>query len=573
MLRLPCITAALLGIAASAVAQNCTVPPAQRTISNREDFGASFYYTLGNHLFDLDVQRDIVIASIATWTYDQGVGNPPVPNQVGATGQVDVYTCPTTRLGNEANAPTNPGSPWTLLGSGQITIVATPGESTIVFNPPLLLPAGQYGIALNYLPTTSGPAPGPLHCLGVSPNPNTPVTDLFLTISNDGIQQTAWTGVGQDSPNLRITYTPDAAAAHYVKVGDGCYFRPHGFYERFVPSLTPPDVQNQSFSWVFLGQNYVVVPGAATFVTPTSPSLTAGAYGSSSSTSWDDALSTPITLPFTFPFPGGSTTDITISSNGSCFLEAVVDNTFEVCGASYGSILPFRDGPARIAAFYVDLDPTQGGTIHYDVDPANQFVRVTWNQCVEWTAVLNPASLNTMQLTLFANGNVDLVTGPLSNQGISAGNDAIMGFTPGNGARLPAAVDITASMPLTTGDGAIPPVLEMDARPVIGTTPNIVTTNVTPGTLFQVLAAGDQLAPTPVNLAIIGMPDCFLTTNPFVFLTNAITPNNTFVQPFAIPNIPALQNQQLVFQAAPATPGLNALGLILSNGICTRIGQ
>ena len=71
---------------------------------------------------------------------------------------------------------------------------------------------------------------------------------------------------------------------------------------------------------------------------------------------------------------------------------------------------------------------------------------------------------------------------------------------------------------------------------------------------------------------IIGMPDCFLTTNPFVFLTNVILPNNTFAQPFAIPNNPALQNSQLVFQAAPLTAGYNPASLLLSNGICTRIG-
>jgi len=573
MLKLPCIAAALLGLAASAVAQNCTVPPAQRTFSNRADFGASFYYNLGNHLFDLNVQRNIAISQIATWTYDQGQGNPVVPNQVGATGVVNVYTCPTTRIGNESNAPTNPGSPWVLLGSGTITVVATPGESTIVFNPPLVLPAGQWGVALNYLPTTNGPNPGPLHCLGVSPNPNQPVSDQFLTYSNDSIQQTAWTGAGTDSPNLRITYTPDAASAHYVALGEGCYFRPHGFYERFLPSPTAPDIQNTSQQWINLGTNYVVVPGATAVVPSTSPSITLQAYGSSSSTSWDDALSTPIVLPFTFNYPGGSTTDITIGSNGFVYLRAVQNNTFEFCGASYGSILPFRDGPPRIAPFYVDLDPTTAGSIHYDVDPTNQFVRITWNAVVEWTATIDPTALNTMQLTLHANGNVDIAYGNLANRGVAAANDAIYGFTDGDGARLPPAVDISAAMPLTTGDGEIPPVLGMDARPVIGTTPNIVTTNVKPGTLVQILAAGDQLAPVPVDLAIIGMPGCLLPTNPFVFLTNTITPQNTFEQPFAIPNVPSLQNQQLVFQAAPLTPGLNALGLLLSNGICTRIGQ
>ena len=564
------LAVALLGLAAVGAAQNCSTPPAQRTFSNRAEFGASFYYQLANHFFDLDAQRQLSISSISTWLYDQGAGNPVVPNQVGATGQVDFYTCPTTRLGNEALAPNTAGSPWTLLGSGTITVVATPGESVIVFNPPLVLPAGTYGCALNYLPTTNGPNPGPLHCLGVNPNPATPVSDQFVTFSNDGIQGTAWTGVGTDSPNLRITYTPDAASAHYVTLAEGCYFRPFAFYENFPAGATAPDVANTSQQWIFVGNNYVVAPGGGSFVAPTSPSLTLAAPGSTSSANWDDALSTPITLPFTFPFAGGSTNTITIGSNSCIYLDSVIDNSYDVCGASYGSITPFRDGPARLAAYFHDLDASAGGTIHYDVDPSNQFVTVTWNAVPEWPV---PTALNTVQITLFATGNIDLVFGALANTGVGNGNNALLGITPGNGSRLGAAIDFATAMPFTSGDGAIPPVLKMDARPVIGTTPNIVTENVTNGTVLQVLTAGDLLLPVPIDLASVGMPGCLLSINPFVFLTNVINPNNTFTQPFAIPNNPTLQNVQLVFQAAPLTPGFNSLGLLLSNGICTRVGQ
>lgn len=578
MQKLP-VLAALLSIAASAVAQNCTNPPAARTFSNRDEFIASFYYTLGgvanpalggNHLFDLTAQTSISISQIKTWTYDQGVGNPPVPNQVGATSVVNVYTCPTTRIGNEANAPTNPGSPWTLLGTGTITVVQTPGESPIVFAPPLALPAGSYGVAINYLPTVSGPAPGVLHCLGLSPNPALTISDQFVTYSNDAIQGTAWTGVGTDSPNLRITYTPDPNAAHYVAIGDGCYFRPHAWFENFNPAAGLPDVANKSLQCLNLGNNYLVVQGGAAIVPSTSPNLVLSAYGVSSSGNWDDALTVPITLPFTFNAPGGiSTNDITISSNGCVYLAAVTNAAYTpFTGASYGSTATFRDGPPRIAGYFHDLDPQATGSMHYDVDPANQFVRITWNAVSEWGV---PAAVNSIQITLYPSGNIDIVTGVLGNQ--SAGNNAIMGYTPGLGSRLPAAIDISATLPggITTGDGAIPPVLGMNARPVMGTSPNIVTSNITPGTLIQLLTAGAALQPVPVDLGFIGMPGCQLVTNPFVYLTNVLGVNNTFEQPFNIPVNPVFQNIQLTFQAAPLTAGLNPLGIILSNGICVRI--
>src|SRR4029079_9204094 len=56
MRQLPSVMAVLLGLTASAVAQNCTTPPAQRTFSNRDLFGSTNYSTLASYLFDLNAQ-------------------------------------------------------------------------------------------------------------------------------------------------------------------------------------------------------------------------------------------------------------------------------------------------------------------------------------------------------------------------------------------------------------------------------------------------------------------------------------------------------------------------------------
>jgi len=289
--------------------------------------------------------------------------------------------------------------------------------------------------------------------------------------------------------------------------------------------------------------------------------------GSTSSANWDDALSAPITLPFTFNYPGGSTTDITVSSNGAVLLANVVDNDYAVCGASYGSIAPFRDGPPRIAAYHHDLDASVSGGIFVDVDPANQFVRITWDSVQEWGV---PAAVNTMQVTLHISGNVDIVYGPLSNR--SGGNNAIVGFTPGLSARIPAAQDISATMPFQSGDGQIPPVLTMDARAVLGTTPNIVTTNITPGTLFNVFVAGLSGIPGGVSLTPFGMDGCRQYINPFTAFLVGLS-GNDFVVPFGIPNDPSYQNVQFYFQSAPLTSNLNTAGIITSNGLCVKLGQ
>jgi hypothetical protein len=573
MHKLPMLAAVLCATAASTLAQTCATPPAARVFSNRDEFVGSFYYNIGNHFADIATQRDISISQIATWTYDQGVGNPPVPNQVGATGVVNVYTCPNSRTGNEAISPTAPGTPWTLLGSGTILVVATPGDSPITFNPPLFLPAGTYGLAIEYLATTNGPNPGPLHCLGLSPNPGAPVSDQFLTWSNDGIQGVSWTGVATASPNLRVTYTPEASSGHWTNAGVGCYFRPYAFYENFPASATPPDVANTSLAWIFTGNNYIVVPGGNSFVPSTSTSLTSFAYGSSSSANWDDALTTPITLPWPMNYPGGSTSIITISSNGCVYLASVIDNSYEVCGSSYGSIAPFRDEAPRIGAYFMDLDPdpiTGSGTMHYDVDPAQTFVRITWAAVREWQLPTVPTAINTMQLTIYQNGNIDVVYGALANTSVANGNNAIVGFTPGLGSTLPPPIDISASLPYTCGDGQIPPILALVTRPVIGTTFNMIVSNIDPTTVIQLMSLGTALNP-PIDLGIIGMPGCSLHHNALVLLTNVVA-GGVFTQPFTIPNNPTFLNAQLTAQGFPFTPGFNPFGFVASNAVCMRVG-
>ncbi|MCA8963468.1 MAG: hypothetical protein H6838_07520 [Planctomycetes bacterium] len=597
------IAVALLSFAAAAAAQNpnCNGAPPAGSLQTLDPFTINYYTGTGttslNMFMDVDVQTPITINSIDTFTYDQGAGNPVVVSQLGNTATVNIWMCPVTRVGNEGLVPDPAAptpSPWVQLGSGTITVTAYPATSPVVFATPVAMPQGVYGLCIEMeavqAPQTNAAG---LHTLIATPPVAGPTVaqDSFLTITNQGVQVTGWRdAVGNwvasagaaavYDVNCRLNYTPDPSAGLWTTLGEGCYFRPQGFYEDFPTSAAGPDLQNTSMQWIPLGANYLVVAGAATPITqPTSTSLTASAPNSASSTdpvtaalTWDDALSAPITLPFSFPFPGGSTNDITISSNGCIYLAAVVDNSYGVCGAAYGGLGGWQGNAPRIAPFYGDMDAdpaTGGGSIHYDVDPANQFVTITWYQVPEWPAV--PGFNNNIELRLWATGQVDINYGMLTNQNTYS-NNALVGFAEGLGKRLPAAQDLSASMPFQSGDGAIPPILGMDARPVIGTAPNIVTTNITPGTIGQVLIAGLTGLNTPTDLGPFGMPGCSQYINPFATLFNVLTPSNTFEQVFTIPNNPAFQNVQFFFQAAPLTSGLNSAGILTSNGVCAKIG-
>lgn len=543
----------------------CVQPPLT-SLANHEPFVAEFWFNLQIQFFDVSVTCPIAMSAIGTWTFDEGLGNPPTPNQVGATGVVQLFTCPTTRIGNEQSGP---GGPWALSPSvGTVTVAAFPAESTIVFNPPVTLQPGSYGVALRYLPTTSGPNPGPLHALGSATLPPAVARDQFLTVQNDAFQFVPWTGPTVDSPNLRVHYTPAPTCAFAMPTAAGCYDRPATWFEDVTASAMPTDLQNLALAWHWLGTHYSVTAGTATLVPSPTPSLTLGPWGASTSNSWDDALSVPLTLPFAFPVPGvGSTNTITIGSNGYVFLAAENTSAYEYTGGIYGNLAAFRNGPPRIAAFWHDLDLTAGGSLHYDVDPANQYVRITWDQVPTRFA---PNSTSTMQLTLHAGGDIDLVTGPLANAWMP--DNAVMGYSPGGGAPLPAERDITASLPFLFGDDLAAPVLTLANRPVLGTTTAVVTSSVVNGTLLQVLAGGVAQPAAPIDLTLLGMPGCALAVTPIVLLAQTLLPNQTFAEPLAIPNDPLLQGAVLHFQAAPLSQGHNAAGLLLSNALCLRVG-
>jgi hypothetical protein len=522
-------------------------------------------------LFDLTAtanvtvsQIDFAVADDGHWAFHWG----PAPGQIGGPGLVgqtavvNVYVTPTSWVGRS----TTP-SAWTLLSTGTLTVAGYDQHSPAVFPTPFQLPAGTYGVAFEVGPVTavvphityaSPPyALNPLLLVG-SFAPGTPLTarDEFLSFANEDIINQAFVlppGPQPKNPIFEIHYTPAANSAYSTRFGSGCYDRPRAFYELPPLSPAPFDLSNTSLRITPNNGAYVVSQTNSTIVPPATPGL----LNASNQAMGDNDRTAVLPLGFSFPYPGGSTSTIAICSDGLAHL-----NTTAMGNHKWLAGVPaFLAGPPILAPFATDLDPRGGGSIHLDVDPITQAAYVTWLNVPVWGM---PGTANTFQVALFANGDIEYRYGTCS----AANERMVVGFTPGYSSHDPGSIDISASMPFATGDGTLPPSLSMSARPMLGTTPSLVVSDMPTGTAAGMLLGGPS---APVDLGFLGMPGCVQHIAPIDFQL-FLAAGSVGSVPLSIPASPSFMGMQLIGQSLVVSPGSNPAGGTVSNPICINLG-
>src|SRR5690606_6773857 len=136
---------------------------------------------------------------------------------------------------------------------------------------------------------------------------------------------------------------------------------------------------------------YVVVPGSNTWFTPQSQlALT------------DNTVSAALPLGFTFPLATGtSTTSIWVCDDGYLWLESAGIADFTP------AVNELLSQGARLAPCWMSLSPSNN--VYFDVDGSGQAAYVTWLDIAETG---NSASRITMQVALFANGDIEYRYGP-----------------------------------------------------------------------------------------------------------------------------------------------------------------
>ena len=504
--------AAVLGVAAAAVpAQSCLTTVLTGNTSTTSGCAA---------LFDMSITSSILVQSI----------DARMTAAVGTPLTLDVWVTPTTWAGNLTNQ-----AAWTLMGSAAANAAGT-AATTFTFATPFLLNAGSYGVSLVPSANTSHRYSG-----GVTTQT---FSDSVMSLTLGAIQPTPWTSATVINPrhwNGTICYQPASGFAQATPYGRGCYDRFASFYETF-PNGTF-DLSNSSLTLFPTGSGYLVLPIGSGWHTPTTAHIGLT----------DDSVSAALPLGFALPIPGGTVSAVHVSSNGLVWGGGAGPN-----GCCAGSAAVLLANQPCWAPNHGDLNPGVGGTVHFDVDPAAQAAYVTFVDVPEF----GTTNLNTFQVAFFASGNVEY----RFLNCLQANRVALTGWSPGGNARDPGSVDLSAAVTLQTVPDALPLTHGASARPVLGTSINLQTTELPAGALLGVTLMGLGEFTTGLDLSAIGMPGCsqYLTLDASLVWVPTGGAGST---PFALPNNSAFAGLQVRSQGIALVPGINAASVVSSNGL------
>lgn len=335
--------------------------------------------------------------------------------------------------------------------------------------------------------------------------------------------------------------------AYVTSIGSACGSCASSFYEEFqsAPSF---DLANNAMTMTMNSGAYTVGTGTGAYVTPTGTVLTLG-----------DDSETTVALPFNLSYPGGTTSQLVVCSNG--FVSPAASN-----GNSYTpTVAAFLAGQPRWAACWHDLNPGVGGQVIFDSTPA--MARVTWVNVPNFSG----GGQNTFQYQFLPNGTVHVIWRAMT----AAGNAYVVGWTSGGGAADPGNRDLSATLstPFTLCATRFAGLAHSaSARPVIGTTINLSTANVPAGSGGGVTLLWFGQAIPPVDLGPIGMPGCFAHGSGAAVDFPFATPSSTVVVPLPIPNQQSLSGLGVVTETFTYSPPLTPLGVIASNGLLLILG-
>ncbi|MBL9078612.1 MAG: hypothetical protein JNL08_13965 [Planctomycetes bacterium] len=345
-------------------------------------------------------------------------------------------------------------------------------------------------------------------------------------------------GAGSLSVSVTTKVPSGVPGADFALVGQGCGACAASFYQSGAF-----DLANSKMRLSLVGGAYSIGSSAAAYVAPTGGNLNQG----------DDDQDV-YNLGFSLPYPGGTTTQIRICSNG--FVSPAGDN-----GTDYTpSVAAFLAGNPRWAPCWHDLSPTGAGNVY-----AQTIAGVAY---VTWLNVPNfsDGALNTFQMQFRATGQVDFVWQAMN----PSGTDYVVGWTPGGGASNPGSRDLSVDVPLgfsVCGVDSVALAMTASARPIVNTTVNLQITNLPASSLGGVMVFSPTEIPGGIDLGFLNMAGCFGYQLPDILGSFFAAPPPSANWPFTVPNDTGLVGQTTMFQGLMIAPGFNPAGFLTTNGV------
>lgn len=378
----------------------------------------------------------------------------------------------------------------------------------------------------------------------------------------------SWTGGNTSNSRLSNWLDPTGSGALVVDTlggsaggvvasatayGAGCYSSFGTISELFAGNqfdLSGTATIAQNIRFTPTANGYDVSYGQPLWQPPLSPNLTLG----------DDALHS-VTLPFTLNYPGGATNVVRFCTNGYVWLgnSTVADWS--------PTVAELVSGPARLCPAWFDMNPTAGGSCHYDV--VGGVAHFTWNNVPAYTSGA-PGPGNTLQVAIFPNGTVDFRYRQVPNQPA----DCIVGFTRG-GTQTPPNTDFSLGLPASVSVDASGLGWSGVNRPILGATQAMQLTNIpAPAQSIGLAVLGFQAIPSGADLAFIGAPGCRLYTQSVsIQVMNYPVLGASHLWLLPIPNNPALSGSKVTTQGIIKMPStFNPGGFLSSNGVELLLG-
>lgn len=496
-------------------------------------------YYLASHdgavYFDLQVQNELQLDRI-----DLNLHSP-----IGTPGTLEVLVRPGTWIDHVQEQ-----GDWVAVASGACTAAGSDQPSPCWLSAPIGLPPGHYGIAV--------------HLRGVMPNYN--FAFGLRSFANADLTLTGGGSAMQCLQSVPFVYRVFSGSLHYTlgggpyaiasadRLGEGCHQGARSFYEWFAPGafdlahrrlvLTPNALDG-----------YDVSSGLAAPITvPVGATNLGLAHGG--------AAFVPLPAPLTFP--GGSTTQLLVASDGRVMLseEGLIGSL-----SSQPNAPALFSGLPTVAVAWMDLVPNGAANVYSHVEPTTGTTTVIWSNLPTFGSPSGSGS--TFSLSVHSNGVLELCYGTV----IQANDAALVGFGAGRGARDPGARDVSAALPFATEHDDPGLSLRVVGRPVLGATPVLQVRDLPTAALGAALMFGWNAIVPGFDLRSFGAPDCAIYLD--AVAVRWLGAGGGAASPalaMSIPSDPGLLGVRYYAQGIAVDAGANSLGLLTSNALSLSIG-